>query len=157
MHPRRECTDFHALQVAEARGLPLLAICLGIQEWNVSRGGTLHQHIPALRLKPHVAHRDGPNFVFHPVQLARGSLLHSIVDIDPLPVNSSHHQCVDRLGNDLAATAWAADGMVEAVEDPRRSFALGIQWHPEDMPDDPLQRKIFQALVTAAQNRRNGS
>lgn len=150
IEPRRECTDFHVLDFAENCELPLLAICLGIQEWNVSRGGTLHQHVPDLKLDPFVAHKDGPNFAFHPVRLARGSLIHSIVETDPLPVNSSHHQCLNRLGRDLVPIAWANDGIVEAVQDPRRRFALGIQWHPEDMPDDPLQRRIFQALVTAA-------
>jgi putative glutamine amidotransferase len=150
MHPRRDHTDFTVIELAEKRGLPLLAICLGIQEWNISRGGTLHQHVPDLGLHPAVAHRDGPVFAFHPVRLAKGSLIHSIVETNPLPVNSSHHQCLDRLGANLIPTAWADDGIVEAVQDPRRPFALGIQWHPEDMPDDPLQRRIFQALVDAA-------
>jgi gamma-glutamyl-gamma-aminobutyrate hydrolase PuuD len=150
MHPRRECSDFRAIELAEGRGLPLLAICLGIQEWNVYRGGTLHQHVPDLTLQPAVAHRDGPAFAFHSVRLAAGSLIQSIVRTNPLPVNSSHHQCLDQLGASLVATAWAEDGIVEAVQDPRRRFALGIQWHPEDMPDDPIQRRIFQALVAAA-------
>jgi putative glutamine amidotransferase len=84
------------------------------------------------------------------VRLAPGSLIESIVQTNPLPVNSSHHQCLNQLGKDLVATAWAEDGIVESVQDPNRPFALGIQWHPEDMPDDPLQRRIFQALVAAA-------
>lgn len=153
MAPRRERTDFFAIEFAESRDLPLLAVCLGIQEWNVSRGGTLHQHVPDLKLHPFVAHRDGPNFAFHPVRLAQGSLIHSIVGTNPLRVNSSHHQCLNRLGRDLVPIAWAEDGIVEAVYDPGRRFTLGIQWHPEDMPDDPLQRRIFEALVAAAGNR----
>ncbi len=150
MEPRRATTDFHVIEFVEKRDLPLLAICLGVQEWNVSRGGTLHQHVPDLKLDPFVAHRDGTAFAFHPVRLEPGSLIHAIVETNPLPVNSSHHQCLNRLGKDLVPTAWADDGIVEAVQDPRRPFALGLQWHPEDMPDDPLQRRIFQALVTAA-------
>jgi putative glutamine amidotransferase len=151
MHPRRECSDFHVIEYAEQHELPLLAICLGIQEWNVSRGGTLHQHVPDLHGQPNIAHRDGQLFAFHTVRLAPGSLIESIVQTNPLPVNSSHHQCVNQLGRNLIATAWAEDGIVEAIQDPRRRFAQGIQWHPEDMPDDPIQRKIFQALVAAAQ------
>lgn len=152
MEPRREHTDFFVLEFAEKHDLPLLAICLGIQEWNVFRGGTLHQHVPDLKLVPPVAHRDGADFAFHSVRLAPGSLIHSIVQTDPLPVNSSHHQCLNRIGSNLVPTAWAEDGIVEALQDPRRRFALGIQWHPEDMPDDPLQRKIFAALVNAARH-----
>lgn len=150
MLPRRECSDFRTIELAERRELPLLAICLGIQEWNVARGGTLHQHVPDLHREPALAHRDGELFTFHSVRLAEGSLIASIVQTDPLPVNSSHHQCVNALGKDLIATAWAEDGIIEAVQDPRRPFALGLQWHPEDMPDDPLQRRIFAALVNAA-------
>jgi len=153
MHPRREATDFQVLAMAEQRELPLLAVCLGVQEWNVSRGGTLHQHLPDLGLLPPVAHRDGTEFAFHPVRLASGSLIHAIVGTSPLPVNSSHHQGLDRLGRGLVATAWSEDGLVEAVQDPHRPFALGLQWHPEDMPYDPLQRRIFEALVAAAAKR----
>lgn len=151
MHPRREFTDFHVLELAEARGLPLLAVCAGLQEWNVHRGGTLYRHLPDLKLEPHVTHRNGQAFAFHPVRLARDSLIHSIVEADPLPVNSSHHQGIDRIGRDLVPVAWSPDGLIEAVQDPSRPFALGIQWHPEDMPEDPLQRRFFKALVSAAE------
>lgn len=153
MHDRRADSDFRVIRMAEQRGMPLLAICLGIQEWNVARGGTLHQHVPDLGLTPAIAHRDGTEFAFHPVRLAAGSLIHSIVRISPLPVNSSHHQALARLGEGLEPVAWADDGIVEAVQDRSRPFALGLQWHPEDLPDDPLQRRIFEALVTAAKNR----
>ena len=154
MHERREQTDFRVIELAERRRLPMLAICLGIQEWNVSRGGTLHQHVPDLHAQPVVAHRDGTEFAFHSVKLAPGSLIESIVRTNPLRVNSSHHQAIDQLGRNLVATAWAEDGIVEAVQDTSRPFAIGLQWHPEDMPDDPLERKIFTALVDAARKGR---
>lgn len=152
MHPRRVASDFRVAAFADANELPLLAICAGIQQWNVHRGGTLHQHVPDLPRTPKVAHRDanGEDFAFHPVRVAPDSLLRTIVETDPLPVNSSHHQGLDRLGEHLVATAWAPDGLVEAVEDPRRHFCLGVQWHPEDLPDDPLQQRLFDALVRAA-------
>ncbi|GMU23102.1 MAG: gamma-glutamyl-gamma-aminobutyrate hydrolase [Phycisphaerae bacterium] len=150
MEPRREATDFAVLEIAERRHLPLLAVCLGVQEWNVFRGGTLHQHVPDLNLDPAIVHRAEPGFAHHDVRLKPGSLIYRIMQTDPLAVNSSHHQALDRLGHDLVPTSWAVDGLVESVEDPHRSFALGVQWHPEDMDDDPLQRRIFTALVQAA-------
>lgn len=156
LHPRRVAVDFAAAKFADDRELAVLAICCGIQEWNVHRGGTLHQHLPDLQCSPQIKHRDGTSFSHHPVRVDEKSLLYSIVKTASLPVNSSHHQGLDRLGGDLRATAWAADGLIEAVEDPRRPFCLGIQWHPEDMPGDPVQEKIFQAMVAAAGRIRPG-
>ncbi len=152
MHPRRVWTDFTAAAFADGRGLPVLGICGGMQEWNVLRAGTLHQHLPDRATSPVVAHRhaDGQDFEYHEVRVEAGSLLHRIVGCLRLRVNSSHHQGVDRLGGGLLACAWSEDGLVEAFEDPARRFCLSVQWHPEDMPGDPLQRRIFEALVKAA-------
>lgn len=151
-HPRRDASDFTVAAFADRRELPVLAICCGIQEWNVHRGGTLHPHLPDCDWQPRVVHRDSDTFAAHPVRLAEGSLVHRIVAVNPLAVNSSHHQGLDRLGENLVPTAWSEDGLVEAVEDPRRPFCLGVQWHPEDMPDDPLQQKLLAALVIAARS-----
>lgn len=155
MLPRRVTSDFRVLAFADECKLPLLAICGGHQELNVHRGGTLHQHLPDLRVEPVVIHRHDNNhdFTHHPVRVSEGSLLHRIVGVSPLPVNSSHHQGVAELGRGLLATARADDGLVEAIEDPSHPFCLGIQWHPEDMPDDPVQRRLFAALVAAARNQ----
>ncbi len=152
LHPRRVWTDFAAAAFADDRGLPVLGVCGGMQEWNVHRGGTLHQHLPDLATSPVVAHRhvNGQDFEYHEVRVEPGSLLHRIVGCPRLRVNSSHHQGVDRLGRGLLACAWSEDGLVEAFEDPARRFCLSVQWHPEDMPEDPLQRGILAALVQAA-------
>jgi len=152
MHPRRVWTDFTAAAFADERDLPVLGICGGMQEWNVHRAGTLHQHLPDRAAAPVVAHRhaNGQDFEHHEVRVEAGSLLHRIVGGLRLRVNSSHHQGVDRLGRGLLACAWSEDGLVEALEDPARRFCLSVQWHPEDMPGDPLQRRIFEALVKAA-------
>ncbi len=149
MHERRDTVDFTMLAAADAKDMPILAVCLGIQELNVHRGGTLHQHVPELALEPHVAHR-GPapaDFVDHPIRIEPGSRLHGLLGVENHTVNSSHHQSVDRPGTGLRITARAPDGIIEAVEDPAKRFCLGVQWHPEDMNDDPLQQRLFEALV----------
>lgn len=149
LHPRRAASDFAITRLADQRELPLLAICCGVQEWNVHRGGTLYQHLPDLTTQPRVSHTDGDDFSFHPVRLKSGSLVEAILEANPATVNSSHHQGLDRIGRDLVPTAWSDDGLVEAVEDPRRRFCLGVQWHPEDMPDDPAQQRLLAAIVEA--------
>jgi putative glutamine amidotransferase len=67
-------------------------------------------------------------------------------------VNSRHHQLVDRsaIGDGLRIAAIAPDGVIEAIEDPRRRFFVAVQWHPEDMIDQPEHLALFRALVDAA-------
>ncbi len=150
--PRRVASDFCVAELADERELPVLAVCAGIQQWNVHRGGTLHQHLPDRGFAPDVVHRDPQrkSFLKHRIRLAEGSLARRIAGTEWLTVNSWHHQGIDRIGRNLVPTAWSDDGLVEAVEDPRRRFCLGVQWHPEDMPDDPVQQRLFDALVEAA-------
>lgn len=151
MHERRDFVDFECLRAAETRDLPMLAICLGIQELNVHRGGTLHQHVPEqVTTTSPVLHRGENGFSYHPVRVDPDSRLFRIVGDRSIEVNSSHHQAICSLGRDLRPTAWSADGLIEAVEDPTRSFVVGVQWHPEDMADRPPHRALFAALVRAA-------
>jgi len=151
MHERRDFVDFESLRLAEARGLPILAVCLGIQELNVHRGGTLYQHLPEqVRVDPPIAHRGADGFSFHPVRIEPDSRLAAVVGPHPIEVNSSHHQGLLAIGQGLRPTAWAPDGLIEAVEDPSRPFVIGVQWHPECMTDRPPHRALFEALVAAA-------
>ena len=152
LQPRRVVSDFRLMELVDARELPVLAVCAGIQEWNVHRGGTLHQHLPDCGFNPAVVHRDPgrKEFLVHPVRFEPGSLIASILGTECLEVNTWHHQGIAELGRDLVATAWSEDGLIEAAEDPRRRFCLGLQWHPEDMAGDPLQQRLFDALVEAA-------
>ncbi|WP_197454725.1 gamma-glutamyl-gamma-aminobutyrate hydrolase family protein [Stieleria varia] len=122
---------------------PLLGICLGSQWINVSHGGSLHQDIPSAF---NVNHRG----VTHMVRLEPDSRLANIFGETRFEVNSFHHQAVARLGNGLRIVAKSPDGIVEATEstDPNR-FLLGVQWHPEKMPESDLQRKLFTAFIDA--------
>ena len=159
IRPDRDAAEFALVSAALGQGVAFLGICRGMQVLNVARGGTLHQHLPDL-----VGH-DGHSPVSggygsHPVTVAAGSRLAGVLG-DPGPqdeiaVPTHHHQAVDRLGEGLIATAWTADGVIEAVEFgpaepdvPGRSgsgFALGVQWHPEVGQD----HRLFRALVAMA-------
>src|SRR5713226_3861013 len=150
VHPIKDETDLLALERVEDRGMPLFAICFGIQSLNVSRGGTLIQDI----LSQHpdaIKHEQGAprDRHSHSVRILDGSILRDLAATDSAAVNSHHHQALEILGRELVATAWASDGLVEAVEDPRSDrFVLGVQWHPElGWERDSLSRALFARFV----------
>lgn len=136
--PDRERDDYEAalLRDAISRGLPVLAICRGMQLMNVVYGGTLNQHIEAHRAGPHEVDLTPPlRSIFHSLRIA---------------VNSRHHQAAAKVGQGLIVTARATtDGVVEALALPGHKFVVGVQWHPEEMLDDPLQRRLFEAFRKA--------
>ena len=151
--PSRDTLETSALHLALQRGLPVLAVCRGIQVLNVALGGSLHQDVGA-DLGTQIPHsqaepRDQPT---HKVKVTPGSRLAETLGTDELEVNSMHHQAINRLGRGLAAVAWAPDQIVEGAElvDPAR-FVLGVQWHPEELVghSEPA-RRLFAALVAAA-------
>ena len=154
MHERRDFADFEGLRLADECGLPVLAICLGLQELNVHRGGTLYQHVPEQVLaSPSFRHKGEDTYPHHDVVVEPGSLLWGIVGGQSIEVNSSHHQAVLEPGRNLRPVAWSPDGLIEALEDPTRRFVLGVQWHPEGMTDREPHRALFVALAQAAGER----
>ncbi|NKX55187.1 gamma-glutamyl-gamma-aminobutyrate hydrolase family protein [Arthrobacter mobilis] len=127
-------------------GVPLLAICRGLQLLNVGRGGTLVQHLAP----GPVQHKDA----LHAVEVAPGSLLASVIGAQPAEVSSYHHQAVGALGEGLRVTATAPDGVVEALEVPGVPL-LAVQWHPEDTAaTNPADHALFEWVVGAARQRR---
>lgn len=146
---RRDAGELALLQAALERDLPTLAICRGFQLLNVARGGDLIQHLP--EEVGNDVHKQVPGeFAVHPVEVREGSRLGSIVGATP-EVTSHHHQALGRLGDGLVESAWAADGTLEAVEDPSCRFLVGVQWHPEASEDAAL----FEALVEQAREYRS--
>jgi putative glutamine amidotransferase len=145
---------------ADARRMPILAICRGTQALNVVRGGILHQHIPDL--SEDIAHRQSAPGTepSHPVWVDPGSQLAEVlgdteVEIaDIADVNSFHHQAIDRLGEGLRISARAPDGTIEAVEDPSRSFLIGVQWHAETLVHRPYEAALFRHFVEACRDDR---
>jgi putative glutamine amidotransferase len=151
-HPRtgyvrdfRDEAELALVRRALDAGLPFLGICRGAQVLNVALGGTLHQHVPDVVGDDRHCAAPGRYHRF-PVTVAPGSVLAEALGAETATVAHYHHQAVDRLGAGLTATAWADDGLIEAVEADRSAFALGVQWHPEVGADPSL----FTALVTAA-------
>jgi putative glutamine amidotransferase len=136
--------EFALLEAAIAIGLPVLAICRGVQVLNVVRGGTLLQHLPDDPT------RDAHRKVHHDVRLAEGSLVAHAAGAIDVSGYSVHHQAVDRVGEGLRVTGRATDGTVEAVE-LDHGWVVGVQWHPEDTAaHDPHQLALFRALVAHA-------
>ena len=156
--PGRDAYEIELVRQAADANLPLFAICRGIQVLNVARGGTLVQDIPS-QLPAAIPHevRDTPHTIAHDVWVSEGTLLHSLlrerIDGDACPVNSRHHQAVERVGSGLIVSATAPDGVVEAVEDPSKRFCLGVQWHPENFYRTGEFRALFEAFVDAARGR----
>ncbi|MDQ3877380.1 MAG: gamma-glutamyl-gamma-aminobutyrate hydrolase family protein [Actinomycetota bacterium] len=154
---RRDHFEMTLLARALAEGLPVLAICKGMQLLNVHLGGTLIQHLAddATRLEHD---RDAPRSdPAHAVTLKKGCKLASVFGTRDIEVNSHHHQGLDDVAPDLEPVAWAEDGVLEAVEHRHRSWVIGVQWHPEAMSDvDPVQAKLFDALIEAARSYDEG-
>jgi putative glutamine amidotransferase len=153
--PEKDETDLLTLAEAERRAMPVFAICFGIQSLNVFRGGTLIQDISS-QLPNAIKHEQGAprDRHSHRVRTLDGSLLRQLAGADSVPVNSHHHQAIETLGRELVATAWASDGLVEAVEDPRSDrFVLGVQWHPElAWERDRVSQALFARFVDEARS-----
>jgi len=138
-------------RAADARRLPILAICRGLQVLNVARGGTLHQHLPDV-VGETVNHRqrEPASEPTHWVALAGASRLSKVLGRRRVKVNSSHHQSVARLGDRLAVTGRASDGTVECLEALDREFVLGVQWHAECLVERGVHASLFTGFVAAA-------
>jgi putative glutamine amidotransferase len=143
---------------ADAREMPILAICRGTQALNVVRGGALHQHLPEISTE--ISHRQltPGDQTSHAVEVEPGSRLAAAlggkeIDVgDRLDVNSFHHQAIDRLGEGLRISARAPDGTIEAVEDPTRPFLIGVQWHAETLVHRPYEAALFRRFVEACRD-----
>lgn len=156
VQPLKDATDLLVLENVERLGTPLLAICFGMQVLNVSRGGTLIQDIPS-EMPEAINHQQGAprERRSHRVRLLEGSLLAQLAGHNEgALVNSHHHQAIETVGRELVSTAWTADGLVEALEDPRGDrFALAVQWHPEiAWQADEFSRSIFGNFVEASRD-----
>ena len=147
------------IAAARARNLPIFAICRGVQILNVACGGTLVQDIPS-QVAGALAHslpvpQHQPYDLAHEIWVDKDSLLaklmrERLVD-EALEVNSRHHQAVKDVAKGFVATATAPDGVIEAIEDPKARFCLGVQWHPENFFRTGEFRALFEGFLEASQ------
>lgn len=151
--PVRDRYELDCLEAAISRGIPVLAICRGMQLLNVACGGTLHQHLPSI---PSIGEhgdptRTGP--VRHDVDVVPGTQLADALQVSRLSVSSFHHQGIARVGAGLAVSARSADGLPEAVE-LTEGWVVGVQWHPEHTAEhDTVQQRLIDRFVHAADRR----
>jgi len=150
LDPGRDRLESALIEAALARGLPLLGICRGMQMINVARGGSLHQSLegfydeyPAIRS---VLPRKR-------IEIAPGSRLHALLGARRLRVNALHNQAIDELGHGLKATAREPNGVLQAYEGDGPDWLIGVQWHPEYLPQYAAQRALFEGLVDQARTR----
>jgi putative glutamine amidotransferase len=149
----RDRCELALAREAATRRLPTLAICRGVQVLNVALGGTLIQDLPSERggSVNHDAEASRASRV-HGVDVAAGSRLGGILNASSITTNSFHHQAVDKLGTGLCTVATSPDGIVEAVECTDRAWwAVGVQWHPEELTATPEEwdRRLFKAFADA--------
>ena len=141
------------LVLDENDGMPALGICAGPQLFTIVRGGKLIQHVPAADdHRGHTTIRDNE----HEIEIRGGRILADLFGERRITVNTNHHQAPDpdHLGTGLQATAFADDGVVEAVESIEERFVIGVQWHPERMRDAAHRKKVFGAFIRAAEEYR---
>jgi putative glutamine amidotransferase len=154
----RDWTELNLIRWALADRLPILGVCRGIQALNVACGGSLYQdvteqHTQAIKHDyfPSPATGFTRDFLAHSVRIQPGSRLLQLLGSEQMAVNSMHHQGIKRLAPDLTATAFAPDGLIEAVERPDLPFVVGVQWHPEELVETQApMRRLFVGFVTAA-------
>ncbi len=160
----RDAVTLPLIRAAVAQGIPVLAICRGLQEFNVAMGGSLHQRLQDLPgrmdhstpMQPNSAVRTGKA---HALRLEPGCWLHRIAGATTIAVNSLHNQGIDRLAPGLVAEAVAPDGTIEAIRAVTApGFAVGVQWHPEyDFESDAVSAGIFLAFGRAVAARAQGA
>ncbi|PRY09956.1 putative glutamine amidotransferase [Pontibacter ummariensis] len=145
--PDRDHLEFQLIDQAVKKGLPVMGICRGSQLLNVYFGGTLYQDINTFYLE-----EPNPSSVFpvKRVYLKPGSKLARILGMQQLEVNALHHQAVKEPGDNIQIVGQEPNAIVQAIENIKQDYIVGVQWHPEYLPQFKQQRRLFQALVQHA-------
>ena len=148
--PRRDEFELSVLDVASERELPVLGICRGSQLMNVHAGGSLHADLQPLRR--HTSNR-GTLLPRKHVTIKAGSSLAKLLGNEKSRVNSLHHQSVQQTGTGFAVVATDRDNIVQGIESLAEPLRIGVQWHPEYMPQRSDQRQLFERFVSYCRER----
>jgi len=150
----RDNTEIAITKHLVAGSLPALFVCRGMQVLNVAMGGTLDQHV-ADSVDEDIHRIEGDGWAYHPVEVKPDSLAAKAMGGGSVTGATGHHQAIDRLGAHLEPVAWAADGVIEAIEVEGDTWLVGVQWHPEvTAHSDAAQQGLFDGLVEAARMAR---
>jgi putative glutamine amidotransferase len=155
--PDRQRFELALIAEVERRRMPALGICLGCQLMNVHRGGSLNQFLPDQQRDDALEHRKlspGDSTRRHAVHLEPGTRLAEAIGRSEISVNTRHKQSVNRTGKGLRVIAKAPDGVIEAIEDPSHPFFMAVQWHPENLSEEPEHLAPFKLLVEQSRKPR---
>ncbi len=151
----RDRVELELIKRAYDKKIPILGVCRGLQIINTYFGGTLYQDIPS-EFPSTVLHKSDDvterKKLVHMIHIEPSSHLDRILGQQEFMVNSLHHQGIKTIGSGLLQSAHAPDGLIEGIEHPDYPFCLGVQWHPEELNDEP-SLKLFQAFIKAAKAR----
>jgi len=148
LSPERDALEKRLVTEAMDAGKLVLGICRGSQMLNVALGGTLDQDAYGTYA---TSRRFWTILPRKTVRVISGTRLGDLAGLAPMQVNALHSQAVDRLGDGLRVAARDEVGMIQAIERARPPFAIGVQWHPEHLFYARRQRRIFRALIAAAE------
>jgi putative glutamine amidotransferase len=148
---KRDKMEWALLEKALAKKIPVLGICRGMQMIDIFLGGTLYPDLNDLDLKFSYERSPFPHRI---VYIKPRTKLHRILRVSKCEVNSIHHQAVRKLGRGSRISAEDDNKITQAIEHETYPFLLGVQWHPEYMPQSAIQRRLFKALVDQAKKRR---
>ncbi len=152
--PDRDVSDLALVELLTTQpDLPALCICRGMQVLNVALGGAMHEHIPDVQ--PEDIHRNSEGgWAVQPLTAAPDSRVAAAMQSTTVATYSGHHQAVKHVAPNLAVTAAAPDGIVEALEHTGHPWLVGVQWHPEcSAAEDASQQRLFDTLVEKARSR----
>jgi putative glutamine amidotransferase len=150
----RDELEMRLIDQAVRRRLPILGICRGEQLLNVYFGGSLHQHLKSLYIEDPEVRTILPR---KRIVVEPGSRLSRVLGPQPRRVNALHQQAIERLGDGLIVAARDRNGIIQAIEHESLPFVIGVQWHPEYLPQHKRQRAIFESLVAVARRVRPSS
>jgi putative glutamine amidotransferase len=146
---QRDSLEFEVIRRAKQKKIPILAVCRGLQIFNVAEGGSLVTDIPSY-IESNVYHQIDSGDAYHKIKMIEGTNLYAQIQISDGFVNSNHHQAVDHLAMSLEPSAFTEDGIIEAFEykDKSLPFMIAVQWHPERLNyNNPLSGNIAKEFI----------